>query len=323
MPFIDWILVHAKAARAVFFAAILLAVIISGLAYFTGPEFFHFDAVEVRRLALRLLTAAVIFGSVVYATRLMQTILRTGILATGRVDQGIAYSLEKAIGYGGLSFAALYSASVAGLDLSGVTIVAGALSVGVGFGLQTVISNFVCGLIVLVERPIKLGDWVVVKDFEGIVRRINVRSTEIETFNKASVLIPNSEFITGTVTNWTHGNTLGRVEVKVRAPLTSDANEVIQVLRETVRRHPLLLDRPSADASLDNIGPEALEFSVGGFVADITQGGRVRSDLRLMVLDAFRKSGIDMPLPQRQIQVRQAADGEHVPISYRASRTLS
>ena len=216
---LDWFVTKSWVARMtglLLLAALAFAVWVvwfggaPSLQWLQDSGWLHVDVAVIEGIAFRLIGAGIVFGALLYGTRVVQALIRQGVLATGRIDQGIAYSIDKAVGYAGLGLAVLYSASVAGLDLSGLTILAGALSVGVGFGLQTVISNFVCGLIVLIERPIKLGDWVVVKDNEGIVKRISVRSTEIATFSGASVLIPNSEFITGTVLNWTHGDPGGK-----------------------------------------------------------------------------------------------------------------
>jgi len=313
MPILDWLVTKGRAAGVVGAAVLVLA----GLAAVLGGALgqgsalsglFHVDIAAVQSVAFRLIAAAIVFGAIVYGTRVLQTVLRRGVLTAGRIDQGIAYSIDRALGYAGLGFAILYAASVAGLDLTGLTIVAGALSVGVGFGLQTVISNFVCGLILLIERPIKLGDWVVVKENEGIVKRISVRSTEIATGNGASVLIPNSEFITGTVVNWTHGDPGGRVEVKVRVAQNSDPRAVLAALQAAAARTPGILAQPGPDASFENFGPEALEFSVGVRVADVNTGGKVRTNMRVAILEEFRRAGIELALPQRQIMVRQGGE---------------
>jgi potassium-dependent mechanosensitive channel len=318
MPMLDWLASNSRAARIVGFTIVAVAALVVWIGWFGGlaqlqaahaAGYIHVDIAAIQSLAFRLLAAAVIFGAIVYGTRILQTILRQGILTPGRIDQGIAYSIDRALGYAGLGFAILYAASVAGLDLTGLTILAGALSVGVGFGLQTVISNFVCGLIVLIERPIKVGDWVVVKDHEGIVKRISVRSTEIETFNHASVLIPNSEFITGTVLNWTHGDPGGKVDVKVKTSHQSDPRKVLDALKAAAARTPGVLQTPAPGVSFDNFGAEALEFSVGVTLANINTGGRVKTDLRVAILEEFRRSGIELALPQRQVQIRQGADG--------------
>ena len=328
MPMLDWFAVSSRAARLVALALLAVVVAIIWIGWLGGAGvlraahaagYIQIDVAAVEGLAFRLLAAAIIFGGLVYATRIMQTVLRQGILTPGRIDQGIAYSIDRALGYGGLGLAVLYAASVAGLDLSGLTILAGALSVGVGFGLQTVISNFVCGLIVLIERPIKVGDWVVVKEFEGTVKRISVRSTEISTSNNASVLIPNSEFITGTVLNWTHGDPSGRVEVKVRTSQSSDPRAVLQALSAAAQKTPGVLKSPAPDVSFDNFGTEALEFSAGVHVADIGNGGRARTNLRVAILEEFRNAGIELAVPQRQVQIRQgneaiaASNGLHRP----------
>jgi small-conductance mechanosensitive channel len=157
---LDWFASNSRAARLAGLLILALMALVVWVGWFGGlgvlqaahaAGYIHIDIAAIETLAFRLLAAAVIFGAMVYGTRILQAVLRQGVLTPERIDQGIAYSIDRALGYAGLGFAILYAASIAGLDLTGLTILAGALSVGVGFGLQTVISNFVCGLIVLIE----------------------------------------------------------------------------------------------------------------------------------------------------------------------------
>jgi small-conductance mechanosensitive channel len=321
MPFLDWLAVNGRVARSMSLALAVAVALMVWIGWFGGASvlaalyesgLIRVDISAVQSLALHLLAAAIMFAAVVYGTRFVQTILRQGVLTSGRIDQGIAYSIDKAVGYAGLGLAILYAASIAGFDLTGLTILAGALSVGVGFGLQTVISNFVCGLIVLIERPIKLGDWVVVKDYEGVVKHISVRSTEITTGNGASVLIPNSEFITGTVLNWTHGDPGGRVQVKIMVSPHSEPRAVLQALQAAMARLPGVLRMPAPDVSFDNLGGESLEFSAGAHLANINSGGAVRTEMRIAILEELRRAGIELATPQRQVMIRQGAE---VPIA--------
>ena len=278
-------------------AALGLAAVSAGVIYYGASLPLHVDIGAVEQIVLRLVLAAVVFGALLYATRVLQSVLTRSVLTPERIDRGIAYSIEKAVGYTGLGLAGVYAASLAGLDLTGLTLVAGALTVGVGFGLQNVISNFVCGLIVLIERPIKVGDWVVVKDREGIVKRIDVRATEIETFDKASVLIPNSEFITGTVLNWTHGSPVGQVIIKIKTSPSADPDQIVKLLADTASRHPAVLAQPAPWASFDGFDSSALTFSLGVHVSDIGKGGGVRSSLLSAILAELRKQRIALAAP--------------------------
>ena len=143
-------------------------------------------------------------------------------MARGRVDVGVRNSIRTVVGYAGVALAALIGVSAAGIDLSNLALIAGGLSLGIGFGLQNVVSNFVSGLILLAERPFKVGDWIVAGPVSGTVKKISVRATEIETFQRQTVILPNSELINSAVANWTHRNKLGRVDIAVNVAYGSD-----------------------------------------------------------------------------------------------------
>jgi small-conductance mechanosensitive channel len=194
-----------------------------------------------------------------------------------------------------LAVAALAAISYAGFDITSLAIVAGALSVGIGFGLQSIVNNFVSGLILLVERPIKVGDWISIKEGEGYVRRIAVRSTEIETFGRASLIVPNSELITQTVVNLTHRNLLGRLKVRVRVSYQADPEHALKVLQQVAEANTSILRHPPPVVVLDNLGEQALEYSVRVYLADINRSLQAQTELRTAILKALRAEGIDIP----------------------------
>lgn len=265
---------------------------------------FGFQIGEFHVSLARILIAAALFLALAFATRVVQRWIDAGISTSRRIDPGIANSVHTAIGYTGFIIAGLAAISYAGLDITNFAIVAGALSVGIGFGLQSIINNFVSGLILLVERPIKVGDRVSVKDQQGFVRRISVRSTEIETFDKASVIVPNSDLITSAVTNWTHRNALGTATVKVRVSYLADAERVRDILQTVASECPLLMQHPTPTVNFDNFGADGLEFSVGGVISDVSKGDAAKTDLRFRILKAFRAAGIEMPYAQHDIHLR-------------------
>ena len=209
-----------------------------------------------------------------FATRLLQRWLREKALQQTRMDPGIVNSIDTVVGYVGIALAALLAVSYAGLDITNLAIVAGALSVGIGFGLQSIVNNFVSGLILLIERPIKVGDRIVVGDQQGLVRRISVRATEIETFDRASLIVPNSELITGRVLNWTHRDSLVSVNVKVGVGYDSDPEQVIAILKKCADEHPEVLRHPPPGAIFENFGDSALMFSLRISLPDIANAAR-------------------------------------------------
>ncbi|MER8532243.1 mechanosensitive ion channel family protein [Mesorhizobium sp. M1005] len=248
-----------------------------------------------------ILTGVVVFIIGYFLTRWFQGWLDGSVMARGRVDTGVRNSIRLAVGYAGVAVAALVGISAAGIDLSNLALVAGALSLGIGFGLQNVVSNFVSGLILLAERPFKVGDWIVAGDISGTVKKISVRATEIETFQRQSVILPNSNLINNAVGNWTHRNKLGRIDIKVGVAYGSDIKHVHGVLLEIARSHPLVLKNPEPFVLFSNFGPAALEFEIRVFLADVLSGNIVQNDIRFAIFDVFADQHIEIPSTPRAV----------------------
>jgi potassium efflux system protein len=266
--------------------------------------FFGLEVGQFRISLARILIGIVLFIVLLFATRLLQRWLREKALQQTRMDPGIVNSIDTVAGYAGTALAALIAVSYAGLDITNLAIVAGALSVGIGFGLQSIVNNFVSGLILLVERPIRVGDRIVIGDQQGLVRRISVRATEIETFDRASLIVPNSELITGRVLNWTHRDSLGSVSIKIGVGYHSDPEQVIALLKKCADDHREVLRTPAPVAFFENFGDSALEFNLRIALPDIANAGSVRSDLRIAILKALREANIEIPFNQVDVNLR-------------------
>ncbi len=244
------------------------------------------------------------FVVVMVFTRAIQWILTERVFPQTSLDVGVRYSLKAAIGYIGIIVGIGIAVSTIGLDLSNLALVAGALSVGIGFGLQNIVSNFVSGLILLIERPIKLGDWVVAGGVEGLVKKINVRSTEIATFQKASVIVPNSDLLSSSVTNWTHKDSRGRIEILVGVAYGSDAEHVRDVLLELANENQQVLSYPQPEVMFINFGASSLDFELRVHTSKITNRVRIASELRYAINKAFSDHQIEIPFSQHDIHLR-------------------
>ncbi len=242
-----------------------------------------------------VLMAMLVFAAVLGVTRYVQRILDRRIFPGTQLDAGLRHSLHTSVGYIGLVIAGGLAIGMLGFNLSSIAIVAGAFSVGIGFGLQNIVNNFVSGLILLIERPIKAGDWVVVGGNSGIVKHINVRSTELETFNRSTVLIPNSQLVSTAVTNWTHKDMSGRIDIPVTVAHVTDAAAVRAVLLECAAAHRLVMKRPPPKVILNDFNGGTFQFELQVTVAQAQQMTDVASDLRFAIDRAFRAQGIGQP----------------------------
>lgn len=266
--------------------------------------FFGFQIGNTQISIAAILAAVIVFVVGYLAAKLFQGWLDSHVLRPAGLSGSVRDSIRTGVGYLGVFIAGLIAFSYAGLDLSNLAIVAGAFSVGIGFGLQSVVSNFVSGLILLAERPIKVGDWVVVGGEEGLVRKISVRSTEIETFDRANVVVPNSYFITETVKNWTLHNNMGRITIAVGVDYDCDPRTVRDVLLKVAKDHVNVMANPEPFVLFEDFGNDALQFKLFVYVYDLTKGIGTRTDLRIAIYEAFRDAGINIPFRQTDVKLK-------------------
>ncbi len=222
------------------------------------------------------------------------------------LDRGARDALVTLIGYVGFVVAALFGLSLADIDLSGLGFVAAALTVGIGFGLQAITSNFVSGLILLLERPIKAGDFVTVGNIEGFIRQIRIRATEIETLDDQNVLVPNSELVSSHVTNWVLRDPRGRLQIAVGVAYGSDTDLVRDLLVDIAREHPEVISDGSAPeprALFMAFGDSSLDFELRVRIKRIERRYTVTSDINFDIDRRFREHGIEIPFPQRDVHI--------------------
>ncbi len=248
--------------------------------------------------------AGLVFLAFVVGTRIIQRLLERRLLPQTGLDSGAQNAIRTGFGYFGFVVAALVATSSLGVSFENFAIIAGALSVGIGFGLQNVVNNFVSGLILLIERPIKVGDWVVVGDQEGLIKRISVRATEIVTWQRASVIIPNSELISGTVMNWTLKDRQARLDIPIGVAYGSDIARVKELLVSCAHDTPAVLRRPEPAAFFLGFGDSALSFVLHAYIPDALMSLRTRSALNSAIDAVFRANNIEIPFPQRDVHLR-------------------
>lgn len=266
--------------------------------------FFGFQFGPIRISLQSLLIALGVFALGLALTRFVQRWVTGRVFAGRRSESGLHESIRIGIGYLGFVLAALAGISYLGVDFSNLAIIAGALSVGIGFGLQSIFNNFVSGLILLAERPIKIGDYIRVGDQEGTVKKISVRSTEIETIHRQSVIVPNATLITDPVVNWMHLDKSCRLDLPVGVDYGTDMELLSSTLLQVARSHRGVLKHPPPVVHFAGFGDSSLDFELRVFLRDVRERITTSSALRFAILAALRDANITIPFPQRDVHVR-------------------
>ena len=240
--------------------------------------------------------------------RLIRRVVRDRVMPTVDAPLPLRQSIDAGLNYVGVIVAILIGVGALGIDFTNLAIVLGALSVGIGLGLQNIANNVISGVFLLVERPIKAGDWVSVAGHEGFVRRINIRATEVETFQRTHVLVPNSIFLQNPVVNRTYADTSSRVELKLTVPLSTDVEQLETVLRETALTHPRVLRVPAPIVRFVQIGTGGLDFELFVFVARLEDRLVVNNDLNRSILERLVALKIVDPAPVPQLRLHGLED---------------
>ncbi len=259
--------------------------------------YFGFSLGGVTLSLSSMIGAAIVFAVVIFLTRLIQNWLSSRLLPQTRLDSGARNSIGTIFGYIGIIVAALLAGAQIGLDVQKLALIAGGLSVGIGFGLQTIANNFVSGLILLWERTIRVGDLVVVGSDQGFVRAIKARATEIETFDRGSLIVPNSNFVSGVVKNWVHNDRVGRIIISVNVTYESDVDQVRDLMIAAAKAQEQVLAIPGPSVLFAEFGDWSLKFNLICFVDDIEHADRTRSDINFEVLRQMREAGLRIAYP--------------------------
>ncbi|HET6554585.1 MAG TPA: DUF3772 domain-containing protein [Dyella sp.] len=245
--------------------------------------------------------------------RLIKRWLSTQLLPKTSLDVGMQTSIVTLLGYVGGILVFVLVLGALKVDVQSIAWVASALSVGIGFGLQAIVQNFISGLILLAERPVKVGDWVSLSGVEGDIKRINVRATEIQQWDRSVVIVPNSQLITQNVRNVTLANAQGRVQIRLPMPLSTDATKVRQIILDILRNHPSTLQSPSPSVQLDSIDSGSLMFVCTAYVNNPRDSGNVKSDLLFEIIDRLRKSELPLTTPQDMVVRTMHPPGAETP----------
>ena len=224
------------------------------------------------------------------------------------MEKGVQISMGRLMHFAILLVGFLLALATLGVNFTNITIIGGALGVGIGFGLQTIVNNFVSGLILLFERPVRVGDYVEVEGLWAEIKKIGLRATIVETFDRADMVIPNSELISNRVTNWTRTNRMVRLKIPVGVAYGSDVALVMKILLECAQDNPSAMSSPPPQALFRGFGDSSLDFELRVFLLDIDFRRIVHSEILQEIDREFRLNGIEIPFPQRDLHLRSVDD---------------
>ena len=246
---------------------------------------------------------ALLFG-LILLVRAFIDIFKDRVLSIAGLNRGAQEAITVIVQYTLIFIGTLVLLQIWGLDLSSLTILASALSIGLGIGLQNIAKNFGSGLILVFERPIQVGDFIEVGDLNGTVERIGARSTEIRTLDRVSIIVPNSRFLDSEVINWSHGNPISRLHLPLGVAYGSDPQQVRTVLIEAASAHPKVLASPAPSLLFKGFGDSSLDFELLIWTAEPDKQFLLKSDLYFLIYEVLNQNQIEIPFPQRDLHLR-------------------
>jgi small-conductance mechanosensitive channel len=244
-----------------------------------------------------------LYGSLLIS-RAVQSILSEEVFPRRRVEKGVQISMGHLIHYAILLVGFLLALAALGVNFTNITIIGGALGVGIGFGLQTIVNNFVSGLILLFERPVRIGDYIEIQGLWGEIKKIGLRATTVETFDRADIVIPNSDLVANQVTNWTRTNRLVRLKIPVGVAYGSDVPLVMKILLECAQENPSVMSSPKPQVLFTGFGDSSLDFELRVFLSDIDYRLIAQSEILQEIDREFRLNDVEIPFPQRDLHLR-------------------
>ena len=271
--------------------------------------FFHYTLFTVNQTPITfssLFLFLSLFIIFLILSKILTHMLSKRVLSRINIDEGTRYNFERITQYTLGIIGAIVAFQFIGIDLSGLAVIFGLLSVGIGFGLQNVTSNFVAGLILLFERPIKVGDRISIGETEGDVLAINLRSTTIRSTDNIAIIVPNSDFVSNSVTNWSYGDKKVRINVEVGVSYNSDLETVLRCLKEVAIENDKVLKSPEPEVQLTEFGDSSWNMKLRCWISDPKQHRRIASDLNCALVHKFRKNNVEIPFPQRDLHVRSS-----------------
>jgi potassium efflux system protein len=266
--------------------------------------YFGFKVGDLTISISSILAAAALFIAGVAITRGIQSWLAARLLPLTRLDSGLRNSIKTIFGYVGFVIALVLGLTQVGISFEKLTLFAGALSVGIGFGLQGIVNNFLSGIIILWERAIRVGDMIVVGTETGFVQRINVRSTEIETFDRATLIVPNATMVSGVVKNWVRVDRVGRILLDLNVDYESDPEQVREIIIAAAKAQDLVLAIPAPMVLFNQFGDWAMKFQLICFVDEVEMAARVQSDINFDLHRRLKEAGVRVPRPQTDVEWR-------------------
>lgn len=253
-----------------------------------------------------ILVFLIVISGFILLSVIIRNALNRKILKHFKIDEGTGYTLSRITQYIVAVLGALISFQIVGIDLSGLAVIFGFLSVGIGFGLQNITSNFISGLIILFERPISVGDRVTVSNIEGDITEINIRATKVRTVNNISIIVPNSEFVSKDVINYSHGDSVYRLDINVGVAYGSDLENVLAAMKEVASENSDVMTHPEAEVHLIEFGDSAWNMQLRAWIANVKDYPRIRNELNKAIVLKFRERDIEIPFPQRDLHLRSS-----------------